>query len=77
MMRPTGLVPGTYQPLEAPLAATIGDWDPAKYERRREAPTGIRVSRTSMENDESPILNVTPEGSLPDERHGPLSWIGD
>jgi hypothetical protein len=76
MMRPTGLPPNTYQPLVTPLAATMEDWDPDKYERRREVPTGIRVSRSSMDNEESPVLNVTAEGTPPDDRKGPLAWIG-
>ncbi len=76
MMRPTGLAPGQYQPLAAPLAIDMGDWDPEKYERRREAPTGIRVSRSSIEGDEEPLLNVTPAGESLEERSGPLAWIG-
>ncbi|KAK9908516.1 hypothetical protein WJX75_009020 [Coccomyxa subellipsoidea] len=76
MMRPTGLAPGMYQPLAAPLAVSIGEWDPEKYERRKEAPTGIRVSRSSIEGDEEPLLNVTPSGEPPEERGGPLAWIG-
>ncbi len=76
MMRPTGLAPGVYQPLAAPLVGGIGDWDPEKYERRKEAPTGIRVSRSSIEGDEEPLLNVTPAGQAPEERGGPLAWIG-
>ena len=76
MMRPTGLAPGQYQPLAAPLTADVGDWDPEKYERRREAPTGIRVSRSSIEGDEEPLLNVTPAGESPEDRSGPLAWIG-
>ena len=76
-MRPTGLAPGQYQPLAAPLSADMGGWDPEKYERRREAPTGIRVSRSSIEGDEEPLLNVTPAGESPEERSGPLAWIGE
>jgi len=77
MMRPTEVARGAYQPLPVQLAADVGDWAPENYKRRREAPTGIRVSRSSMDNEEGPVLNVRPAGESPEgERSGPLAWLG-
>ena len=42
MMRPTGLKANAYQPLQTPLLGDAGEkWDPKKYKRRRDAPTGV------------------------------------
>lgn len=71
MMRPTEVARGAYQPLSIPLAAEVGDWAPDNYKRRREAPTGIRVSRSSMDNEEGPVLNVRPAGESPEGEKRP------
>ena len=43
MMRPTGLPANSYQPLQTPLQGDAGEsWDPSKYERRKDVPTGAR-----------------------------------
>ena len=42
MMRPTGLNFNAYQPLQTPLLGGAGEkWDPKKYKRRRDGPTGV------------------------------------
>lgn len=40
MMRPTGLAANSFQP-QSPLQGDVGEnWDPSKYKRRKDVPTG-------------------------------------
>ncbi|CAL5229603.1 g12963 [Coccomyxa viridis] len=76
MMRPTGLAANSYQP-QSPLQGDVGEnWDPSKYKRRKDVPTGIQVSRSSISEEEEPVMNVTANGEQPENGSGPLSWIG-
>ena len=59
MMRPTGMREGSYQPMLTPMQGSAGEnWDPKKYKRQKDVPTGAQAHPTLIVMQPARIIVV-------------------